>query len=332
MKNAKSGKTLPGIISGLWVLNIAGIFGLIAFFWYESRPVRAVAHSLPTETAPTQEAATDIATIDYLSSAGLDQLTLIERTVQVIEPPEIATPDITPTPLPGNPTIIGYSVAGRPLEVYKYGNGPTGRIIVAGIHGGNESNTIKLAHELMMYIEEHPKIIPANITLYILPDLNPDGEARAHGVDGRVNDHGVDLNRNWPYKWVKDYDRSSCWHYRETSAGDYGASEPETSALLTFIVSHPEINALISYHAAALGIFAGGVPEFKPSIRLAKGLAKVSTFQYPPMDIGCVYTGNLTDWASSTQDIAAVDIELHDFRHTDFDENLKILKSFLSFR
>jgi 20S proteasome alpha/beta subunit len=142
----------------------------------------------------------------------------------------------------------------------------------------------------------------------------------------------VDLNRNWPYRWEKDYDRSNCWHYRPTTAGEYAGSEPETTALIDFIESHPEIDALISYHAAALGIFAGGVPDYQPSIRLAKSFAKVSDYQYPPKDIGCVYTGNFTDWASSVREIAAVDIELHNFRYTDLDENLKILKVFLKFK
>jgi hypothetical protein len=50
------------------------------------------------------------------------------------------------------------------------------------------------------------------------------------------------------------------------------------------------------------------------------------------MDIGCIYTGNLTDWASSTREIAAVDIELHNFKHTDFEENLKILNVFLKYK
>ena len=328
MKKNNPGRNLPRFISVVWLLNIVGVLGLIAFLKIELTPARAVSNPIPPDNIPTLNSI--ILNPDVQST--LENGFASGASTQIIERPDIATPVLDPTPLPDNPIIIGYSVAGRPLEVYRYGNGPTGRIIVAGIHGGNEANTIKLAHELIDYIEKHPNIIPDDITLYILPDINPDGEARAHTVDGRVNDHGVDLNRNWPYKWVKDYDRSNCWHYRATSAGDYGASEPETASLLTFIVSHPEIDALISYHAAALGIFAGGVPEFKPSLRLAESLAKVSTYRYPPKDIGCVYTGNLTDWASSTMEIAAVDIELHDFKHTDFDENLKILKTFLKFR
>jgi hypothetical protein len=328
MKKNYPGRNLPRFISIVWLLNIVGVLGLIAFLRYELIPARAVANPTPTAINPTL----NINILEPETQINLENGINSGASTQIIERPDIATPAIDPTPLPDNPIIIGYSVAGRPLEVYRYGNGPIGRIIVAGIHGGNEANTIKLAHELIAYIEKYPNIIPDDITLYILPNLNPDGEARSHNVNGRVNDHGVDLNRNWPYRWVKDYDRSRCWHYRATSAGDYGASEPETASLLTFIVSHPEIDALISYHAAALGIFAGGIPEFKPSIRLAESLANVSTFRYPPKDIGCVYTGNLTDWASSVMEIAAVDIELHDFKHTDFEENMKILKTFLKFR
>ena len=314
---------LPRLISGMWLLNLSGAIGLIAFFWYLRNPVLARQGLVPTleiSTSPTTQTFVDFQAEQIPNS-------LAKTSVAPQEPLEISTP--TPN---SNKTIIGYSVAGRPLEVYQFGNGPTARLIVAGIHGGNEWNTIKLANELMEYVEDHPEIIPKEITLYILPSLNPDGDARIHGVDGRVNDNGVDLNRNWPYRWEKNFVRSNCWDYRKTTAGPYPASEPETAALLVFIVSHPEIDALISYHAAALGIFAGGVPEYKPSVLLAESIAKVSTYQYPPIDIGCKYTGNLTDWAANNQEIAAVDIELHNFKFTDFYENSKILKVFLNFK
>jgi len=323
----KDNKKLPRIVSGVWVVNLAGAVGLLAFFWAISPPTitSRVGLEQTVISTGTQILPAIISTPDLIGS-------FVKDTAETREHPDAFTPPPEDPTLDENPVVIGYSVAGKAIEVHRFGNGPTARLIVGGIHGGNEGNTIKLANELIDYVTEHPEIIPENITLYILPNLNPDGLARARGVDGRVNDNGVDLNRNWPYRWERDYDRTSCWHYRPTTAGDYAASEPETSALLVFIVSHPEIDALVSYHAAALGIFAGGVPDYKPSIRLAKSLAKVSTYPYPPKDVGCIYTGNLTDWASSTREIAAVDIELHNFRHTDFDENLKILNVFLKFK
>jgi predicted deacylase len=238
---------------------------------------------------------------------------------------------LLPTPTPTNETVLGYSMAGRTIELFTFGNGETGRLIVGGIHGGNEGNTVLLAYELIEYVAAHPEMIPKHVTLYIVPNLNPDGYARGRTLDGRVNDNGVDLNRNWPWKWQADWDRGGCWNYLPTTSGTWALSEPETRWLYRFIINHPEVDALISYHAAALGIFAGGVPDFRPSINLSKTLAGVSEYQYPPVDTGCEMHGDLTDWAA-TQNIAAVDIELHNFRHIDWEENLAILKAFLQFR
>jgi murein tripeptide amidase MpaA len=117
----------------------------------------------------------------------------------------------TPTPfvLPSGqrPIIIGYSVSGRPLEVYRFGQGERQVMIAAGIHGGYEWNTIALADELITHVNENPEIIPSDVTLFILRNINPDGDARAHSIEGRVNDHGVDLNRNFPENWQAEWDR-----------------------------------------------------------------------------------------------------------------------------
>jgi len=229
------------------------------------------------------------------------------------------------------PTIIGYSLGGRPIEVYTFGAGEREYLIVAGIHGGYEYNTISLANELIGYINEHPEVIPSDATLYIIRDMNPDGEARAHGVEGRVNNNGVDLNRNFPSEnWSADWDRDGCWVYLPTTGGLYAGSEPETRTVVSFVESR-EITALISYHSAALGVFPGGVPWTEESKRLAKSLAKATGYSYPPIDTGCVYTGTLADWAVENGVGAAVDMELRDHKNTDFSENLKALKVFLSF-
>lgn len=229
------------------------------------------------------------------------------------------------------PSIIGYSLAGRPIEVYTFGNGEREYLIVAGIHGGYEYNTISLANELITYINEHPEVIPSDVTLYIIRNMNPDGEARAHGVDGRVNNNGVDLNRNFPTEnWVADWNRDGCWIYRPTTGGLYGGSEPETRTVMSFVEPRA-ITALISYNSAALGVFPGGAPWTEESKRLAKALAKATGYPYPPIDTGCVYTGTLADWAVENGVGAAVDMELRDHKNTDFAENLKALKVFLSF-
>ena len=240
----------------------------------------------------------------------------------------------TPTPLPPTitpaargPQVIGTSVAGRPLEVYQFGVGPVEKMIVAGIHGGYEYNTIILAGELIDYLSRHPEIIPQEQTLFVLKAFNPDGFERSRGFGGRANDNNVDLNRNFPFDWQPDWPRAGCWDYIPITGGTSPASEPETQALIKFITSH-DIQALISYHSAALGIFPGGQPPDPASLSLAEALAAVSEYPYPPIEAGCVYTGQFIDWASNLG-IPAVDIELTNHQDSDFEINLAILSVFL---
>ena len=236
----------------------------------------------------------------------------------------------TPTVGQGQPAVIGTSVGGRPLEVFRFGNGPRQLLIVAGIHGGYEWNTIALATELIGLLQTEPERVPDDVTLYILRAMNPDGEARSHSYEGRANDHGVDLNRNWPVNWHLDWDRTYCWHYLPITAGEHPLSEPETAAVLQFILDH-DIYALISYHSAALGVFPGGSPPDVAAQRLAEAVAAVSGYRYPPRDYGCEYTGQLTDWAVS-QGIPAIDVELTNHTDTDFDINVAVLETFLRWK
>jgi len=151
-------------------------------------------------------------------------------------------------------------------------------------------------------------------------------------VDGRVNNNGVDLNRNFPTEnWTADWDRDGCWIYRPTSGGARGGSEPETRTVMGFIASH-KLDAMISYHSAALGIFPGGVPWEEPSKELAQELEDVTGYPYPPIDTGCVYTGTLADWAVEHGVGASVDMELRDHKNTDLKENLKALDVLLNFQ
>jgi len=236
----------------------------------------------------------------------------------------------TPSPFPGDMIIVGYSVEGRPIEVYRFGDGPVERMIVAGMHGGYEWNTMALAGQLIVYLTDDPGFIPPDVTLFILRSLNPDGEARSRGVSGRVNANGVDLNRNWPTLWQADWPRDGCWRYAPTTAGSGPASEPETVALMDFLLTH-RVDALINYHSAAQGIFPGGQPPDPASLSLAEAVAAASDYPYPPLDFDCQFTGQLIDWASA-HGIAALDVELTNHRDTDFEQSLAILSVMLNWR
>ncbi len=249
-----------------------------------------------------------------------------------------ATPTTEPSPTPSptprsrfeGPFAIGTSVAGRPLEVYRFGNGPSQRLILAGIHGGYEWNTIALADELISYLRQNLEVVPPGVTLYILRAFNPDGAARSRSYEGRANENGVDLNRNWPFDWARTWPPAGCWSYLPINGGTGPASEPETRALLRFLLGE-HIEALISYHSAALGIFPGGHPPHPGSLRLAEAIAEVTDYPYPPIETGCTYTGQLADWAAQNG-IAAVDVELSTHYSLDLEQNLRVLQVFLNFQ
>ncbi|HEY5983588.1 MAG TPA: M14 family metallopeptidase [Anaerolineales bacterium] len=241
----------------------------------------------------------------------------------------------TPTPFAFSggpePRIIGFSVLGEPIQSYTFGNGERRYLIVAGIHGGYEGNTTDLANQLVMYLAGHPEEVPSDASLSVITEMNPDGAARGRNPDGRANANGVDLNRNFPTRnWLPDWDHDKCWNARPTTGGQWGGSEPETRAVMNFVAVN-RISALISYHSAALGVFPGGDPWEPASERLARALAAATGYPYPPLDIGCTYTGTLADWAVENGVSAAVDMELSSHNNPEFSNNLKALHVLFDF-
>ena len=275
------------------------------------------------ESTTHPAAAASLTPVELTTTQTVNELT----STPVSEPAFEPTKQTNPTASYGQSTIIGYSVNGLPLEVYQFGNGAAERMIVAGIHGGYEWNTVALADELIAYLMENPALVPPEVTLFILRNMNPDGYEKARGAAGRANANGVDLNRNFDAHWLADWNRDTCFNQVFVTAGPEPGSEPESQAVMAFINSH-NIEALINYHSAALGIFPGGIPPGPRSQRLAYALSQLSPYQYPPKDVGCVYSGVMVNWVVA-QNIPAVDLELSTHGATDFDINLRILKYFL---
>ena len=179
---------------------------------------------------PTPEASEPAAPV---ATSLPPQLTATEETTPTAAPSLTPEPEPSATPQGSRPDIIGYTVAGRPLTMYRYGDGPSRRLIIAGIHGGYEWNTIALAHQLMSHLTVHPETIPPDVSLYLLPALNPDGEARSSSYEGRANENGPRSgrssgqrlaagatclsteeraprrNRRWPLSWISSWTTGS---------------------------------------------------------------------------------------------------------------------------
>jgi len=280
-----------------------------------------------TPTSTFTPSYTSTFTITFTPTATITT-TPTETFTPSLTPTVTPTPTETPLPYASGPMVIGTSVGGRPIEAYRFGTGPVERLTVHGIHGGAEFNTIALADQLIAQLGAHPEQLPAEVTLYIVRSLNPDGEAREHGPAGRANDHGVDLNRNWDAYWKLKWNLDGCWILTPVTGGPSPFSEPETAALRDFILAH-HFSGLIAYHSAALGIFAAGQPPDPKSVRLAKAIAAVSDYRYPPVNTGCQYTGDMSDWAD-LQGIPSIDLELNTHNDPEFAINLKVIQTFLS--
>ncbi len=135
--------------------------------------------------------------------------------------------------------IIGRTAEQRLMRAYSIGTGSRQVIIFGGIHGGYEWNTIVLVRGLRDYLKSNPDLIPENVRLRIIPEMNVDGLhmvtdgrpiseidiASRNTIPGRFNANGVDLNRNWG---TGDWQPESYWGARKVDAGDRPFSEPET--------------------------------------------------------------------------------------------------------
>lgn len=217
---------------------------------------------------------------------------------------------------------IGESTGGRDINIFDIGSGPVRILFIGGLHTGREDNTRRLAGEILNHFLAKPEEIPDNITLYILPNANPDGVAN----NIHNNSRGVDLNRNWPtLDWRSDPYHPSYGRLLD-AGGIEPLSEPETKSLYDFIMEK-QLHVIFTWHSRA-GTVGGN------NIRLADDLANVYATasgyiyigQWPYYEV----TGTFTD-AMKELGIAAVDIELSTYKSTEFKKNFKGVKAVLEY-
>ena len=97
------------------------------------------------------------------------------------------------SPLRPERAIVARSVEGRPLRAVHVGGTRGPVILVVGAIHGNETAGVAIASDLLADGRE------THADLWIVTDLNPDGAMRGT----RQNAHGVDLNRNFPWRWQR---------------------------------------------------------------------------------------------------------------------------------
>jgi murein peptide amidase A len=116
------------------------------------------------------------------------------------------------------PSPIGHSVGGRAIVATRVGDpsAPVRVLVVGDVHGNEPAGEAIVARL--------KRAKPDGVVLYLVRTGNPDGRA----ANTRSNARGVDLNRNFPWRW------------RPAARGTYypgpkAGSEPETRALMRLV-------------------------------------------------------------------------------------------------
>jgi protein MpaA len=171
--------------------------------------------------------------------------------------------------------VIGRSTRGGQIRAYVIGDPHAARtMLVVGCIHGNEPAGIAITRRLVASTAPIP-----GLALWIIPDLNPDG-VDAHA---RQNGRGVDLNRNFPYRWAP----LTGYQY----SGPHALSEPESRAVFRLINRiRPRITIWYHQHATVVDL-SGGNPDVERDYATLVGLPAYELARNP---------GSAAGWENAT--------------------------------
>ena len=159
---------------------------------------------------------------------------------------------------------IGQSVEGRDIWAIKISDNPNideteePSILFNSMHHAREVMTPEVAIDIAEYLasryqeDDQVKNWVNSNEIWVLPMLNVDGNNKVWNGSTMwrknvAGGHGVDINRNYPYKW-SSCNGSSGSTWSQTYRGPEAGSEPETQALMGLISSTRPVFS-ISYHS-----------------------------------------------------------------------------------
>jgi len=183
--------------------------------------------------------------------------------------------------------VLGRSVDGRPIIALLLARGPARRsVLVVGSIAGDEPGGIAVARLLAS------EQAITGVRLWLIPDLNPDGAARGT----RDNAHGVDLNRNFPFRWRPLGAPGSRFY-----SGPKPSSEPESRAVEAFIRRARPTLAIWLHQPYGLVDDSQG-PHWAERL-----LARSLELPLQPLPD---YPGSAIGWEDNTVHASAFDLEL----------------------
>jgi hypothetical protein len=167
-------------------------------------------------------------------------------------------------------STIGTSHDGNPIKVLKISDNVAtdeadeGDILFVALHHAREWVSVEmalyLAEQVLTQYSTNPQLQADvnNLEIWIIPVVNPDGYAytasptgyrywRKNRRDNSDLTFGVDLNRNWGYEWGLA-SGSSGTTSNDTYRGPAAFSEPEVSAIQTFVDGLDNLKTMLTYH------------------------------------------------------------------------------------
>jgi hypothetical protein len=139
-------------------------------------------------------------------------------------------------------------------------------VFICAMHHAREAATLNVAMYMINYLTDNYGSNSAvtdavnNLEIYIIPVVNPDGKVYddSGGTSGNGRNWrksrqpcsggiGTDLNRNYSYGWGGSGSSGSCTS--DTFRGYSAFDAPETAAVRDFILAHPDITILFTYHS-----------------------------------------------------------------------------------
>lgn len=213
-------------------------------------------------------------------------------------------------------STVGYSVEGRAINAYEFGNGSRTILFVGAIHG-NEVSTYSLMSRWIQELEARAKEIPADKKVVVVPQINPDGVARG----SRVNANNVDLNRNFATSdWKRDITTVGNQPFNG-GGGKSAMSEPETKAMAAFAARlRPEVT--LSYHSIG-GLLAAN--QAGKSNSLASTYTRLSGYRNATGQTSSTFeysiSGTWDDYLAEKLGLASILVELGSHSYHQFERN-----------
>ncbi len=213
---------------------------------------------------------------------------------------------------------IGTSIQGRPILAYVFGSGARSVIYTGAIHG-NEQSTRALMFRWIEELEQNSRSIPADISVVVVPVINPDGIASG----SRVNAANVDLNRNFETgNWQKDITTVTNTPF-PGGGGAAAMSEPEVRAIAG-LVSRLRPSLVLSYHSI------GGVLQANMAGQsTAKAVQYSALSGYKNATGGKVFdyeiSGTADDYYREKLGIGSIVIELGSHLYHQFERNQRAM-------